>query len=190
MHEYNLAIKNMVCYRCVLAVQQITNQLLLPVNTVKLGTVVFNDKLTEYQYQQFKTEIERIGFELMLDQENIIVDKVKQLLILYYEKDNDIRFTISFKEFLEQNFKLNITKLNEIYFKNKGRTIEQLAIDLRIEKVKELLVYNDLSLKEIAFQLNYSSVPYLSKQFKNTVGITPSAFKLKTKINRKSLDEL
>jgi len=126
----------------------------------------------------------------MIYKENILVDKVKQLLISYYEIDNNEKFSVRFKDFLEQKLSLDITKLNEIYFKKQSKTIEQFAIDLRIEKVKELLIYNDLSLKEIAFQLNYSSVPYLSKQFKNSVGVTPTEFKIRTKNNRKGLDEL
>ncbi|UYW00701.1 helix-turn-helix domain-containing protein [Flavobacterium agricola] len=180
----------MVCQRCVLAIEQITTQQKLPVRKIELGEVFFHEPLTANQINLFKNAIEAIGFELLQDQENILVDKIKQNLIQYYAAENDEKFVIGFKEYLEQKIGIEIAKLNEVYFKHKSKTIEQLAIELRIEKVKELLIYNDLSLKEIAFQLNYSSVPYLSKQFKNIVGVPPKVFKTATKNNRKGLDEL
>lgn len=180
----------MVCQRCILAVKQIVELQKIETKNITLGKVELINQLSDEQLNKFKIAIEEIGFELMHSKESIIVDKIKQSLILFYNLDDDTKFLMSYKEFLEQVLNESITKLNDLYFKMQGQTIEQLAIAIRLEKVKELLTYNDYTVKEIAFKLNYSSVAYLSKQFKNSVGITPSEFRALLFRNRKSMDSL
>lgn len=190
MDTFSLQIKNMVCPRCILAIEQIVKQQKLPQTHISLGEVLFEKKISDTELLEFKKAIELIGFELMQNKETVLVEKIKQNLLAYYLVDNDIKFLKTYKEHLSENLKEEITKLNELYFKNSGKTIEQLAILIRIEKIKQLLTYDNYSIKEISYKLNYSSVAYLSKQFKSIVGLTPTEFRDLVVKNRKGIESL
>lgn len=184
-----LYLKNMVCSRCVLFVEQILIQLDIPYHKIKIGEIHLCNPLDEITKSNLSRELESIGLEIIDNRLNQLIEKAKQLIIQKARnaipgKDRD--YTLS--RFLSQKLAIEYTYLSSLFSSIEGRTIENYFIEQRIEKVKEMLVYDQLSLSEIAFTLNYSSVAHLSSQFKKTTGLTPSHFKKIGDFRMKSLD--
>ena len=184
-----LYIKNMVCDRCKMAVKYELIKLGVKPISVDLGEVELNNELTETQYQKFSTTLKEYGFE-MIDKSNArVIEKIKNIIIeLVHRSDETIK--INYSAYIEGKLKKKYNYLSNIFSETEGITIEQFIIFQKIEKVKELLVYDELSLSEIAYKLGYSSVAYLSTQFKKTTGLTPSYFKSVKDKKRLSLDNL
>jgi len=144
--------------------------------SVRLGEVEIEEELNEFQRQELNDGLQKFNFSLIDDRKGRIVERVKNLLVeLIQEENSDLRQNLS--AYLSEKFNLDYTYLSSLYTALEGSTIEQYFIAQRIEKVKELLVYDELTLSEIADKLNYSSVAYLSSQFKRVVGLTPTHFK-------------
>jgi AraC-like DNA-binding protein len=171
----------MVCIRCKMVVKSELEKLGLHYTTVELGEVELTDKITDNQLKNLGAALELTGLELMDDNKKILVEKIKTTIIeLIHYNDDQIKVNLS--TFLSERLNHNYTYLSNLFSEIKGITIEQYYIANKIEKVKELLVYDELSLTEIAWKLHYSSVSHLSKQFKKMTGLTPSHFKnLKSK---------
>src|SRR5690606_28337477 len=130
-----------------------------------------------------------LGFEVIDDRKSLIIEKIKNIIIdLVHHQDNDTKSNLS--DVLSSKLHHDYNYLSNLFSEIEGTTIEKYFIAQKIEKVKELLVYDELSLSEIAFRLNYSSVAYLSNQFKKVTGLTPSHFKQIREDKRKSLDEV
>lgn len=187
----NIYIKNMVCNRCIKVVREEFEKLGLVVKNIQLGEVeVVNDK-TKFDIKKINDVLVTNGFELLDNKNSRIIENVKILiinLIKTVDSDKDINFNYS--EYLARETGLNYHYLSTLFSSLEGITIEKYIIHQKIEKVKELLVYGELTLSEIAFRLGYSSVQHLSGQFKKTTGLTPSYFKsLKIK-NRIPLDRV
>ena len=184
-----LYIKNMVCDRCKMAVKYELIKLGVKPISVDLGEVELNGELTETQYQKFSATLKEYGFE-MIDKSNArIIEKIKNVIIeLVHRSDESMK--INYSAFIEEKLKKKYNYLSNLFSEIEGITIEQFIIFQKIEKVKELLVYDELSLSEIAYKLGYSSVAYLSTQFKKTTGLTPSYFKSVKDKKRLSLDNL
>jgi len=182
-------IKNMVCDRCKMAVRSEFEQLgLLPLS-VELGEVELSRELTETEKQQVSTRFEELGFELIDDKKSQLIERVKNLIIeLIHHSDENLNVNLS--DYLTQHIPLEYNYVSHLFSEIDGTTIEKFYITQRIERVKELLVYDELSLSEIAYQMGYSSVAYLSAQFKKVVGHTPSQFKNNKELKRKPLDQL
>lgn len=183
-----LAIKNMVCPRCIQAVTGLLES--IPVNAldVRLGEVLLADPLTDTQRETLQRQLRSMGFELLDDQHQQIVEKIKSTIIHHIHHLEDRHF--AFSQILQEELHKEYSQLSKLFSETEGITIEQYIILQRIEKVKELLSYRELTLSEIAYQLGYSSVAYLSAQFKKVTGLTPSEFK-KLSINlRRPLDQL
>jgi len=184
-----LFIKNMVCNRCIMVVQNEMDKLNLAVKNIKLGEVVFENELSEEQKTTIDKALNPLGFELIDDKKSRIIEKIKNTIIqLVHHQDSGLKNNLS--EILSQELHQDYNYLSNLFSEIEGTTIEKYFIAQKIERVKELLVYDQLSLSEIAFQLNYSSVAYLSNQFKKVTGLTPSHFKQIKENKRKPLDQL
>lgn len=184
-----LFIKNMVCIRCKIVVKDELTKLGLHCIVVELGEVEIAETITPEQREQVQIALLRSGLELMDDKKSMLIQKIKQVIIeLVHYSEEPLR--VKFSEFLSQKLNYDYTYLANIFSEVQGITIEKFIIAHKIERVKELLVYDQLTLSEIAFLMHYSSVSHLSAQFKKVTGLTPSHFKqIKTK-RRNMLDDL
>ena len=183
-----LYIKNMVCGRCMRAVEQVFREAgTVPVD-IHLGEVLLQDPLTSTQLELVKMKLSALGFELLDDNRKQLIEKIKSIVIEHIHYGEDEKFI--FSEVLAQKLKKEYSVISKLFSETEGITIEQFVIQQKIEKVKELLVYNEMNLNEISFKLNYSSVAHLSAQFKKITGLTPSQFKAQDIHSRKPLDGL
>ena len=188
--NYKLYIKNMVCPRCVMAVQDILDMLNFPYIEVRLGEVVLKESRDNYNLEMLKAELHKIGFELIEDQQLQIVQSTKTLIIDLVRNPGGKKNPYNFSTYLADNLGKNYHYLSNVFSEKEGITIEKYMIRQRIEYVKELLIYDELTLSEIAWKLNYSSVAHLSNQFKQVTGFSPTAFKKLQNKDRNSLDQL
>lgn len=184
-----LYIKNMVCNRCKTAVVNELKDLgVLPLE-VNLGEVRLEREISDAEREQISKRLENLGFELFEDKKSRLVEQIKALIIeLIQEQSGEININLS--DFISGKLHYEYNYLSTVFSEAEGRTIEKYFIAQKIEKVKELLVYDELSLSEIAYKLGYSSPAYLSNQFKKITGLTPSYFKKIKENKRKSLDEV
>lgn len=167
-------IKNMVCPRCVMAVEQILNRLDVPFDDVNIGSINLVRALTEAESIQFDQELKMIGFEVLKDRKQVLVEEVKITLSEMLNSEDSMLVKTS--SYLSERFNLEYSYLSSIFSEIQGESIEKYLIKLKVEKVKELLSY-DATLAEIAAQLQYSSIAHLSNQFKKTTGLSPSVYK-------------
>ena len=184
-----LFIKNMVCNRCVFMVQQEIEKLGLPIQSIKLGEVELKQKLSTPEKEALNEALVTLGFYLIDDKKSQLITRIKTAIVeLVHHRDNDLKMNLS--DFLSAELDQDYNYLSNLFSEIEGKTIEKYFIAQKIERIKELLVYDELSLSEIANQLNYSSVAYLSNQFKKVTGLTPSHFKKIRENKRKPLDEV
>lgn len=183
-----LHIKNMVCPRCILAIEKTLNDLNISAAEIRLGEVVLNENITPEKLLQFQTMIENLGFELLDDKNAALINQIKTIIIQHIQSKK-LR-NLNFSEILASELHKEYSQLSKLFSATMGMTIEQFTILQKTEKIKELLVYDELSLKEIALQLDYSSAAHLSAQFKKTTGLTPTAFKKLNERHRQSLDKI
>ncbi len=182
-----LLIKNMVCSRCIMVVDQLIRETGIEGYEVHLGRVVVEDQLSQEQKTDFKNKLEEVGFELLSNEEDQTIERIKTLLREQIEKED--RFNnLSLKEIISQAFPKNYNQLSTLFSESEGKTMERYFIELKIEKVKEHIKYDQLSISEISYELGYSSPQHLSKQFKQITGMTTSEFR-KSGV-RKKLDNL
>ena len=171
-----LYIKNMVCIRCKMVVKQELEKLGLHYVNVELGKADIIEDMSLAQKEEFKTSLVRFGLELLDDKKSILIEKIKKVIVeLIHYSDEPLK--VNFSDYLSEKLNHNYTYLANLFSEVEGITIEHYIIIHKIEKVKELLVYDELSLTEISYQLHYSSVAHLSNQFKKITGLTPSFFK-------------
>ncbi len=184
-----LFIKNMVCNRCIMMVQNELDKLDLNVKNIRLGEVTFDKELIVEEKRKLDEALTLLGFQVIDDKKSLIIEKIKNIIIdLVHHQNNDAKTNLS--DVLSSQLHHDYNYLSNLFSDIEGTTIEKYFIAQKIEKVKELLVYDELSLSEIAFRLNYSSVAYLSNQFKKVTGLTPSHFKQIKEDKRKPLDEV
>ncbi len=179
-------VKNMVCQRCVMTVENILKKEQIPFSKVSLGEVELTRELSADEVNKIEENLKQVGFELITGRTNKIVEDIKQLVMEYIALGDDKKSKLS--SFITKKLHYDYSYLSDLFSSIEGITIEQYLIVQRIEKVKEFLVYDQLSLTEIAFQLGYSSVHHLSAQFKKVTGLTPSHFKKIGSDKRRSLD--
>ncbi len=182
-------IKNMVCNRCKIVVKSIFEKFGLHPTQIELGEIELKENDISVVKEKLILELQSFGFDLLNDRKTQTIEKVKRLIIdLVQNKDSNIEISLS--EYLSHELHKEYSSLSNLFSEVEGITIEKYYILQKIEKVKELLVYDELTLSEIAFKLNYSSVAYLSNQFKKVIGLSPSHFKKLKERKRKSLDNL
>ena len=182
-----LLIKNMVCQRCILTVESILNKLQVPCSKVSLGEVDLTSEPDDNKLKEIEIELKKVGFELIETRVNKIVEDIKKLILQYMSESDDSNLKLS--SFITSKLHYDYSYLSDLFSSIEGITIEQYFIVQRIEKVKELLVYDQLSLTEISYQTGFSSVHHLSAQFKKVTGLTPSYFKKIGAEKRRALDE-
>jgi len=189
MYSKKLYIKNMVCNRCITVVKAELNKLGIKADSIKLGEIDLHQELEEEQKQKLEELLELQGFSLIDDKRGRLIEQVKNLIIeLVHHKNSGLKVNLS--NYISRTINHDYNYISNLFSEVEGTTIEKYFIAQKIEKVKELLVYDELSLSEIAFLLNYSSVAHLSAQFKKVTGFTPSYYKQIKENKRKPLDEV
>lgn len=186
-----LLIKNMVCQRCILSVEDILNKVELPFDKVTFGEIHLRNGINAEQKRNLQKELNAIGLELIDDHTSVLIEKIKQFIILKARnEEGEQEKKLNLSKYLSARLNYEYTHLSSLFSSVEGRTIEQYFIEQRIEKAKELIVYRQLTLSEIANELNYSSVAHLSSQFKKVTGLTPSYYKEVGAAKRKALDKV
>ncbi len=186
-----LHIKNMVCDRCVLAVEEILQNEAIPFHNVIYGEVHLQNELIPDQKERLIKRLDKIGFGLIDNRSAAIIEHIKQLIIKRARNENsDYDNKVKLSHYISGQVNLEYTYLSHLFSSIEGRTIENYFIELRIERAKELLVYGQMTLSQIAFDLAYSSVAHLSCQFKKVTGLTPTYFRDIGMAKRKSLDKI
>jgi YesN/AraC family two-component response regulator len=184
-----LYIKNMVSYRCTVVIRdELANISLFPTK-IELGEVEIEEELSLSQLDQIRTVCKSSGFELLEDRKDILIQRIKNAIIIlvhYPEK----RLTTNLSAYLSQKMNYDYTYLSNLFSEGQGNTIEKFYILHKIERVKELLTYNELTLSQIASIMNYKSLAHLSTQFKKVTGMTVSDFKHLKDKQRMMLDDL
>jgi len=181
----------MVCNRCIATVERILKSLSIPVHHVLLGEIHLEKEISSEQKNLLNNALRDAGFELIDNRIGGLVEKIKRLVISHARNEiasNERRVNIS--KWLSQKLNFEYSYLSTLFSSVESRTIENYYIEQRIEKAKELIVYGQKTLSEIAFELNYSSTAHLSAQFKKITGLTPSHFKEIGSAKRKSLDQV
>jgi len=191
MPAKTLFVKNMVCRRCLLAVENILDEVSIDYQKVIAGEIHLAADISEEQNNLLDTRLSAIGLELIDNKMSNIIEKVKQLVIKkarleVSEAENRLNLSV----YLSQNLYHEYTYLSSLFSSIEGRTIENYFIQQRIEKVKELLVYNEMTLFAISVEMGYSSTAHLSHQFKQITGLTPSHFKKVGSSKRKLIDQV
>ena len=186
-----LFIKNMVCLRCLLAVENILGEVSVNFHKVIAGEIHLAENISDEQQNLLSARLSAIGLELIDNKMSNIIEKIKQLVIKKARQDvNEEENRLNLSVYLSQKLFHEYTYLSSLFSSVEGRTIENYYIQQRIEKVKELLVYNEMSLFAISVEMGYSSTAHLSYQFKQITGLTPSHFKKVGSTKRKLIDQI
>jgi len=179
----------MVSNRCKLAVKEELQKLGLHFMLVELGEVDVMETLTLDQREQLKAGLLNSGLELMDDKRAMLIEKIKNVIIeMIHHSDEVVK--MNFSNYLSEKINHDYTYLANLFSEVQGTTIEQFIISHKIERIKELIIYGELNITEIAWKMNYSSVAHLSNQFKKVTGLSPSHFKQLKNIRRKPIEEI
>jgi AraC-like DNA-binding protein len=184
-----LYIKYMVSNRCKMTVKEILKELGLHFIVVDLGEVDVMENISSEQREELKAALLESGLELMDDKRAMLIEKIKNTIIeMVHHSDEVIK--VNFSTYLSEKLNHDYTYLANLFSEVQGTTIEQFIISHKVERIKELIIYDELNISEIAWKMNYSSVAHLSNQFKKVTGLSPSHFKqLKTK-KRSPIEEI
>jgi len=191
MKKKTLHIKNMVCNRCIKVVREEMEKLNYNVYEIELGEVILTSDKDNFNMDRIRTALENNGFELIDSRNANIIERVKILIINLIHNNSFNNFSeINLREEIGKEAGLSYQYVSTLFSSMQGITIEKYIIHQKIEKVKELLVYAELTLSEIAYSQGYSSVQHLSNQFKKITGLSPGYFKKLKSKKRKSLDKI
>lgn len=184
-----LYVKYMVSLRCKMVVQQELEKIGLHCIKVDLGTIEIKETINDSLKRELEKNLKRYGLELLDDRRNILIEKIKAVIIemIHYSKDMP---KVNYSDYISEKLGYDYTYLANTFSDVKGITIQQYIINHKIERVKELLLYEDLNLTEISYQMHYSSVAHLSNQFKKVTGLAPSYFKNLKNKKLKNLEDL
>ncbi|WP_111669594.1 helix-turn-helix domain-containing protein [Algoriphagus litoralis] len=184
-----ILVKNMVCPRCIESVRQSLDGLEIRFRHIELGKVRLENSISEDKKELLAEALQSKGFELLESKSAQLISQIKSLIISQIHHHDQSRAE-NFSTLLSEKLNQEYTSLSRLFSQVEGLTIEKFTTRQKIERVKELLLYDEKSLTQIAFELNYSSAAYLSSQFKKETGMTPSEFKRnKDYFNRKGLDQ-
>ena len=184
-----LYIKYMVSLRCKMLVKEELKKLGLEFISVDLGVVEIPGVITDEQRKIFKENLKESGLELLDNKKNILVEKIKSVIVEMIHYSDEL-LKVNDSDYISEKLGYDYTYLSNIFSEVKGITIQQYIIMHKIERVKELLLYDELTLTEIAWKLHYSSVAHLSNQFKKVTGLTPTYFKEIKEKRMKNLEDL
>ena len=184
-----LRIKNMVCDRCVMVVRTELERAGCRVLAIRLGEAEVEGGLSPGEKARLAVRLEALGFELLEDRRARMIEAVKRAVIELVRAE-EVMPDVRLSEYLQERLRVDYRQISTLFSETEGRTVEKYFIAQKIERVKELLVYDELSLGEIAFRLGYSSVAHLSAQFKQVTGMTPSRYKLEGSAGRRTIDSV
>ena len=184
-----LYIKYMVSLRCKMVVKDELRKLGINYSNISLGQVELADDITRSQLENIRTALKQSGLELMDDKKSVLIEKIKDVVIEMVHYEDELP-KVNFSDYLTEKLGYNYTYLANLFSETEGTTIEHFIIIHKIERVKELIIYDELNLTEIAWKLHYSSVSHLSNQFKKITGLTPSFFKSLKNKKRSNLENL
>ena len=179
-----LHIKNMVSIRCQMIVKQELQKLGLHFIMVELGEVEIMENILGDQREQIRIALLQSGLELIDDRRSVLIEKIKNAAIEMIHHKNEL-IKINFSDYLSGKLNHDYTYLANLFSQIQGTTIEQFIIAHKIERIKELIIYDELTITEIAWKMNYNSLAHLSNQFKKVTGLSPSHFK-QLKVKRRS----
>ena len=184
-------IKNMVCDRCIMAVNDAFGKLNLLPEKVSLGEVVLReDSIDENVKNELDISLQKLGFERIDDRKGRLIEAIKNKIIKIVHHSEGIDLKFNWSDILAEEFHYEYNYLSHLFSSVEGITLEQYIIRQKIERVKELLFYDELNLGQIASRLGYSSIAHLSAQFKKVTGLTPTELKKSRVVSRKSLDNV
>ena len=182
-------IKHMVSSRCKMVVKEELNKLGLFFIIVDIGEVNVMEEITYDQREKFRVALLKYGLELMEDRKSVLIEKIKNIIIdVVHYKDEVIK--IKFSDYLSEKLNHDYTYLSNLFSEVQGTTIEQYIIAHKVERIKEMLIYDELNISEIAWKLNYSSVAHMSNQFKKVTGLSPSHFKQLKEKRRQPIENI
>ena len=190
MNLEKLYIKNMVCDRCVKVVSEELQKLGYEIKNIRLGEVELIEPV-QINTDELKEVLANQGFELLDDKNSRIINEIKSIIITYiHHGDGGNQQQENYSQILEKEIGRDYSFISNLFSTSEGRTIEKFIIQQKVEKVKELLKYGEKTINEIAYEMNYSSPQYLSNQFKQYTGFTPSQFRSMLDSGRKKLDKV
>jgi len=191
MNSKTLLIKNMVCNRCIKVVKEEMEKLSYKVDKIELGEVQISTTKNDFDIGKIKAVLEENGFELLSNRNANIIEQVKILIInfIHHNTSGDLS-EINLHNEIVKNSGLSYQYLSSLFSSIEGTTIEKFIIQQKIEKAKELIVYDELNVSEIAYKLGYNSVQHLSNQFKKVTGLSPSYFKRLKSHKRNPIDKV
>ncbi len=184
-----LYIKYMVSRRCIMMVKEVLRKMELHFIVVDLGEVEIMEDLTPDQLESLKSALLESGLELMDDKKAILIERIKNVIIEMIHNDAE-PLLMNYSDYISEKVNHDYTYLSNIFSEVKGTTIQHFIIMHKIERIKELIIYDELNMTEIAFKMNYSSAAHLSNQFKKITGLTPSHFKLLKDKRRTPIEDI
>jgi AraC-like DNA-binding protein len=182
-----LYIKYMVSNTCKMVVRECLKKLGISYDSIELGRVEFDGAISSRKREEFKRELSKVGLELLDDNKNILVERIK-IAIIEMVHVNDEMIKMNFSAYLSKKLNHDYTYLSNIFTEMQGINIQQFILLHKAERIKELMTYKELTLSEIAYKMNYSSLAHLSSQFKKVTGFTPSHFKQMPNITRSPIE--
>lgn len=190
MSETIINIRNMVCPRCILVVKNLLEELNIQFEDVRLGEVILSQVLTNSKKEDFQKRLIELGFEIIFDAKIRLIEQTKVLIVkqIHYSEGKELK--VNFSDFLSRELGKDYHYLSNLFSEIEKITIEKYIISQKIERVKELLEYDELNLSEIAYRMQYSSAAHLSQQFKKVTGFTPSQYKQENPKTRNPLDNI
>ncbi len=188
MNNSRLHIKNVVCQRCIMAVEDILHELEIPYSQVSLGEAFLNKELTSIERHQLQKCFEKVGFEIIQDRNEKIINSIKSIIIdEVYSNDKSNQ---KLSAILTNALNFDYSHITHLFSESEGHSIQEFYSAIRLERVKELLNYDEWSIAIIADNLGYSTPAYLSTSFKKATGLTPSEYRNSQLKDRKSLDSV
>lgn len=185
-----LHIKNMVCPRCIEAVETILSDKDLSVESIELGKAIVNNDLSDELKSMLAKTLKERGFELILNKNERTIEEIKSVIVNLIHHSGEIPEHLNFSEVISQKLNSNYKHLSSLFSSIEGITIEKYIILQKVEKIKELISYDEMNFSEIASYLGYSSVAYMSNQFKNVTDLTPSQYSKHYSQSRTTLDNI
>jgi AraC-like DNA-binding protein len=189
VRNLRLYIKYMVSIRCKMVVKDVLKNLGLHFIVVDLGEVEIMEDLTPEQETELKEALSEVGLELMEDKKAILIEKIQNLITEMIHHSTEVP-KVNYSDYISEKLDYDYTYLSNIFSEVKGITIQQFIIVHKIERIKELIIYDEMTISEIAWKMHYSSVAHLSNQFKKNTGLTPSHFKQMKNKRRVPIDEI
>lgn len=179
----------MVCPRCITAVRQILDRLAISYANLELGEIELEASLDDEAEKQLNEALEKVGFSLIGDRKSRLIEQMKNLIVQKIHHSQEV-LDIKWAEYIGDHLNYDYKYLGMLFSSVESITLDQYIIQQKVERVKELVIYDELTLSQIAFQLGYSSTAHLSSQFKKITGMTPSKFKSTMGLKRKTLDNI